>query len=362
MELDWNKNLRLIKEHYGFPLNNIRNEELGYLNGLEKRMVNVFQAQIFGQNIILLAAKETNLTKLISIKKKIQNEDQVVLVLPQLNNIDRKKLLINNVSFITLKGDFFLPSMNVNLNEVDKSHLENTNMLGLMGQRLFIYILLDMLFYEKSGRTYSETSFVETGLYHFSGGSKFINSIGEKMGVNNRVSFNRGMNDLIEHNLILASGETKNREYTVLLNSKEFFEIGEQFLNSPIKQNVVNVSRNDIKEFEHDLMISGDSLLTQVTMMSYEGPEVYVANPLIMKKLKKNRELKSNIKEKVNLQIEKYNLKIFNGFFRKIYPNYHSNFVDPIHLFLMYQNSKDDRLLGELDDLLDKIWEKEYAL
>jgi hypothetical protein len=78
--------------------------------------------------------------------------------------------------------------------------------------------------------------------------------------------------------------------------------------------------------------------------------------------LEKNEELKSNIKEKVNLQTERYNLKIFNELFRKIYSDYRPNFVDPIHLFLMYQNSKDDRLLGELDDLLDKIWEKKYAL
>ena len=378
MTTDLTSNINNLQAKYGFPLNNIRQFDfkIPQLTAIDQRLFSLYQGNIINRKVILVATDKLNVKRTVNIISKVQNSIdkniEIVLVVDKLNGVDRKELLKRIISFITLDGEFFLPSFNIQLHPSQNRIKNNNMMLSTMGQKLFMFILMDMIAYEKKqkGITVSNKNFSridDNEFYRFKGGADFLSGIGKTIGINNRVSFNRAITDLISHKLIKSSGETINKEYYAVFNSEGFFKSGEQYLQSPIKNKEFQIELHNnptLKNSIENAIISGNSALSKVTMLAYDGPTTYVVpnsetkaipNEFITEITPTGFNHNNLDNDFLIVQVEKYDLKIFNKIFTSI-TKYPSKLVDPLHLYLMFCNSQDDRILGEIDDLLDKIW------
>lgn len=375
----WIEKLRSIKIQYGFPLDKITpiTLDIPKLTISDKKRFSFFYGFIYNEKILLVTVDDMNMSRVMKLKFNIEsalNKNQLVIfVFSQLNNKDRKRVLSNGISFITLEGESFIPNLNVNLHPITLID-ESINMtLSTMGQRLFMFIVSDMLSFEKRGISIvsngneSLFSCVVGGMYRFKGGAKFINSIGKKLGIKNRTSFNRAIKDLIQHNVLKTRGETKEKEYIVTFNSRKLFMANQDLLQRPIKEKDIIVPRNEnIVPYIKDSLLSSDSALSKNSMISYDGPDIYVAGSAIIQDISEN--FKSDIRVvndrnvlnyadsgHVIFQEEKYELKIFSEMLIK-FLDFSQNSVDPLHLFLLFKNSQDDRILSEIDYLLERVW------
>lgn len=367
----WITNLNNIQKKYGFPLHQIKEYtvRLSQMTILDRKNTHFYEGEIQGNHIVIMAVDEINIKRIRNLISKLEDtlndQTEIVLVLTQVTKADRKQLLNGLISFITLDGEFFLPKLNIKLLPVSPLTESSEIPLTIMGQKLFILLVMDMINQEKSIDK-NDLSYVENGFYKFKGGSIFIEKIGKAIGINNRVSFNRAITDLIKHGLIKTVGETNDKQYYADLNSKVFFKTGERYLQSPIKNQelLIKYDDNSIKTFTDGTLISGNSALNQVTMISYDGPKTYVVNKdsskLISEKyqntlVNSNENHDSPNKNIIIFQTEKYNLNFFNKMFRQC-SKYPTKIVDPLHLYLMFLNSNDDRVLGEVEELLNSIW------
>lgn len=375
---DWLFDLKSLERKYGFPLINIQTFEIQLpdMTILDRRLFNFFRSSLEGINVILITVDELNISRVKNIfqrtKSYIKEDWNIIFVFNQLKSNERRELLSNSISFITLDGESFVPNLNIRLYPSPNADTELDTQLTLMGQRLFMFIVMDMFSFERrnSGITflnkeYSSTR-VEERVYKLNGGSNFLSTIGRKIGIRNRVSFNRAVNDLIKHNLVKSMGETKEREYYVPLNSRVLFESGQKYLQSPIKNKdtLIMSPISSISDYLDIPIISGNSALREYTMMSYEGPMVFVASTSEIKAISdffptkiinSNENLSRITKEYTILQKEKYDLKIFSKMFAS-FTKYTSKTVDPLHLFLIFKNTNDERISGEVEQLLDGVW------
>jgi len=376
---NWLSDLKDLKRKYGFPLDNIQPFEIQLPNMtiLDRKLFGFFRCSLEDIHVILITIDELNIsrTKIIlqRTRRLIREDWEIIFVFKQLKSNERREALSNSIPFVTLDGESFIPNLNIRLYPAPNADNELDTHLTLMGQRLFMFIVMDMLSFERKNRgiTFLDNEYdatkVENRIYRFNGGSNFYITIGRRIGIRNRVSFNRAANDLIKHNLIKPIGETRKREYYVPLNSRFFFKSGQKYLQSPIKNMgtlFLSPVNSVLSSVDTPPIFSGNSALEKYTMISYDGPMVFAASSSEIniisslfptKSINSNRILNSITNEYVIFQKEKYDLKIFSKIFSS-FTKYTSKIVDPLHLFLIFKDSNDERILGEIEQLLDEVW------
>lgn len=373
---NWIYNLNNLQKEYGFPLKKVTelNIKLPQMTILDKQTTHFFTGDILDHSIVIMTVTEINIKRIRNLITELMNNNNpktnIILAVTKVNKSERMQLLNNLISFITLDGEFFLPQFNIKLYPVPNLMENSTLPLTTMGQKLFMLLVIDMMKYEQKNSVGYKTDYsfshLENGFYQFKGGSEFIANVGQLIGINNRVSFNRAITDLIKHGLIKTVGETKDKQYYTILDSKQFFQTGESFLQSPLKNQETLFKCDDvaIKDIIDGALVGGNSALNKISMLAYEGPTTYVVDSHtfdLTKAKYQNQTFISNTNHEttdentVVIQTANYNLKFFSIKFSQI-SDFSAEIVDPLHLYLMFRNSNDDRVLGEIEELLNNIW------
>ncbi|WP_125763986.1 hypothetical protein [Levilactobacillus mulengensis] len=299
--------------------------------------------------------------------KQMNPNRPVILCIAQLSTRERRTYLQNAIPFITADGETFLPFLGLRLHPrlaVSSGKIPDEKFASAE-QRLALTVLFAQLVLERRQDAENLSEMVpfkhDGDLFLMTGGQRFVSAIGERVGIKNRVTFNRAASQLVKRGLLKFSGETKNRVYSCRFNSRSFFNNIKQFLISPI-QNSGSVRLNFYPEevSEIDALYTGITGLAKVTMI---GDDTKLKTLVVSRS---ERNLLDCWADKVSpsvtpvcvLQISRYDLNGFNWLFR-LGADYPKDVVDPIHLFTMFRNDSDERTQGEAAELVDQIWSRE---
>lgn len=333
------------------------------LAAVENRHVQVAFARIMDHRIIVIAYDSSNMVRLRKVMQRLSNEFNLISValITQLSAQERKQLLAWRLSFITLDGDVFLPFMGTRLMAAPVAPATDAIMTPI-AQRLILLILDAQLLYERQGQSALNTHFaqmfqVESGLFKITGGQRFVTGVGQRFEINNRVAFTRATKPLIELGLLKGHGETKNRVYTCELTSRKLFNQLKHKLISPIsKRQSKRLSYAELKKLSHnDFLTGGLTALAKLTMINDDAIKTIVLDRQAWQQVTESQIVTDEAD--CQAEVSQYRLNPFADLFRMIVPDYPESVIDPFHLYAIFANHPDERVAGEVVELVDKIWE-----
>jgi hypothetical protein len=314
-------------------INEALGDELKYLalpkNELNKlplylRANNIKTGVIFDRQIIFITAgKEVNFTTSQYRKQTdiIENAfgKPVVNVFENIEAYNRKRLIQKKVAFILPGKQMYLPFMFVDLKEIKQTHYKKAEKLFPAAQCLLFYYLL--------GKDITGINF---------------KTLAEKLNYG-RMTITRAANALAELGLCkIAGGKDK---YLIFEKGKlELWNEVQPFLISPVH----NIAFADtLKNSEH-IFKTGISALSYYTNIADDGKTSFAISKDTFEVLRKEKIIRSEggEEENITLQIWKYNPGILT-------PN---SYVDPLSLYLTFKDTNEERIEGELNNLLAKLW------
>lgn len=345
------------------------------LNRSDQRNTEFILGRIFDKRVLYVSYFGNNELRLLAIIERLRRSqmfslDAIVVVATQLSAKERKLYLTNAIPFMTTNGEMFLPFIGTRLlpglvPSMDSSVHE---MFSPVEQRLALAILIAQIAFERHIFEFTVREmapfYVEDGLFCISGGRRFITTIGQQISIKNRATFARATTQLVERGILRYDGETKNRVYSCPYDSRSFFKRIDQFLTSPIQTS--GELRLDLDPLEISFLkplYSGLSGLSKVTMIADEDSlKSFVINRSERKVMdyRVGDEIDENPEADYRLQVSKYDLKGFNELVRLVVKDYPQTVVDPFHLYTMLKEDRDERVQGEVEDLIDQVWNGEW--
>lgn len=365
------KQIERIRQGTGLPITVAKEVPTSSLtlSRSDQRNTEAALCEIFDKRILLISYDGSIEFRPLAIVRMIKKSsaielDSIVVLRPQLSVRERKAYLSNAVPFITSDGEMFLPFMGTRLQPgiVSTSGKSLHETFSPLEQRLALAILFAQLIFERRGRTSGlpemKPFYVDHDLFCMFGGQRFMTTIGKKVGITNRTTFARATTQLVERGLLKFKGETKDRIYSCQLNSRKFFRAIEPYLATPIQASggvLVDFDPMNlplVKPLYNEL-----TGLAKVTMVSSEsGIESLVVNRAGRQALDY---LMDNVDENsepvCKLQVSKYDLVGFNELVRQII-DYPEDVVDPVHLYTLFKDVPDERVQGEAEELVDRLW------
>ena len=363
------RQIKQISQSNGIPMSIskiIEHEDMG-LNRSDQHNTSIAYGDILGKSVVFFSYEGNLTTRALIINSKIEkiiNDEPIVFVVTQLSANDRRKCLEYGLSFITSDGEMFLPFIGTRLfpRSVRNNEFIIKSFFSPAEQRLALSIVIVQLIFERKKDVKSipelRSFSIDGDRFIIVGGQRFIGGIGEKISIKNRVTFNRAVSSLVNRGLLNYIGETSDRRYSCLFNSQQFYRKIEKYLLSPIQESGDLV----LPDIPHPItgfhpLFSGLTGLAKVTMITDDNAtQDYVINRSERKALDYWADNQNSHQEiKCKFQISKYDLRGFNWLIRKVlsYPN---NVIDPFHLYTTFKNDNDDRILGEAEELVDRIW------
>jgi hypothetical protein len=363
------RQIKYISQNSGIPMSisKIIDHEDIDLNRSDQHNTNLAYGDILGESVLFFSYEGDLTTRALIIKSKIEkiiNDKPIVFVVTQLSANDRRKCLEYGLSFITSDGEMFLPFIGTRLlpRSTGDDKVVIKNFFGPAEQRLALTIMIVQLIFERRNDANSISELrpfsIDGDRFILVGGKKFIEGVGKKISIKNRVTFNRAVSSLANRGLLNYIGETSDRRYSCLFNSQQFYRKIEKYLLSPIQESGDLV----LPDIPHLItgfhpLFSGLTGLAKVTMITDDNvTQDYVINRSEREALDYWADNQNSHQEiKCKFQVSKYDLRGFNWLIRKVlsYPN---NVIDPFHLYTIFKNDNDDRILGEAEELVDRIW------
>ncbi|MFC6259775.1 hypothetical protein [Levilactobacillus fujinensis] len=328
---------------------------------LVRQTTDIYYAEAFDEQIILVNFIDDRVGRIKAVVTKLRKQFNlpVVIMLPQLTQSSRKILLENKIPFLTQMGEAFLPFLGTRLLAVKNAPATEQQTFSPIAQRLFILLLMAQIGYEKKGISLFSDFKVDNHLITFKGGNRFIFEVGRRIGINSRTSFMRAVDELISSEVIRATGETRERRYSFILGSQNFFARGRSLLTSPIARSVMYFDKNEWtllncqREKSVWLLATGLNALSKVTMISKDRPSEFVTDRADFVRIASGEaSTTSRQSAEYILQKSAYNLMGFNALYQEIDDQYPTTCVDPINLYLAMIGNSNERVQSELEELL----------
>lgn len=289
-----------------------------------KEMYEIYDAEIQGTKYTFLSYNEENSIVIRSISKQFEKlktygMENPVLILNRVSTEQRQRYIVNRIPYIVPYKQIYLPNLYLNIDDRLKSvTMKKVEKFSPTTQLIFISLMLQK--------------------------EKAIHSaeIGNKLNIS-LMSVSRSLRDLASISVITVEGTNTRKKYTKI-NSKEFWEIGKEYLRSPIMKVVyINELPNDITK-----CYSSDSALSNLTMINEDDGITYA----IDKKYKENIEnvaiekdfVENNVSNRV--EIWSYNPLLFAD---------DNGNIDFISLYSIFKDTDDPRIEIELDKLQKKL-------
>lgn len=259
---------------------------------------------------------------IIYLKKQlaqIQNYTKClpIYVFDNLRLVQRNNLIKEHIPFVVQNSNVYIPTCLINLNDKEFIPNEYKETFSVATQVVFIYLLLNDI---------KEIN-----------APQLVNKIPYS-----KITFNRALKELEERNLVYVKG-TNTRKVYKILDKKEFWIKGKEFLFNPVEK----VFYVDIKTNHKDLFISNETALARLGTSLNENSTMYFAST--------SEKVKCINKENF---INKYDIINDNYYIVeqfKYNPSFLSenNYIDVISLYAELKENNDERIQIALEELVE---------
>ncbi len=313
-------------------------QKLGSLPMFIVETYRIYDTILFNRELVLAELQNMEAFSILQAEKHIDLlknilQKNVVLVIPELSAINRKRLIEKGINFIVPGKHLYLPELLIDLRE-NFSHPRATRKKKKLlpsAQLLVIYYIL-----HRDGKwEIEEHSFKE---------------IAEKLGYT-AMAITKAIENLKYHEIIDVNGE-KEKFIRFRLSRAEMWHDLEKrnLLVSPVLKRVYV----DEKPADIVMLRSNESALPEFSDMSPSRQEFYAIEKNVFYGLQKDNVL-VNFNENEGqycLEVWKYNPLTLVG-------EMHDNrmLVDPLSLYLSLKDSYDERMQMALEQIIEKfIW------
>jgi len=290
-----------------------------YLRGNNLKAGVIFKRQI----IFIVAGKEADFTTGQYRKQAdiIENtiEKPAVFVFENIQAYNRIRLIQKKVAFIIPGKQMYLPFMFIDLKEFKQTHSREAEKLSPAAQCLLLYYLL--------GNDITGINF---------------KTLAEKLNYG-RMTITRAADDLTRLGLCEIAGG-KNKSLNFAKDKLQLWNKAQQFLINPVKK----VVYADFLKDTGLVCITGIPALSNYTNIADDDKKSFAVYLNDFKNLRKKKiiHLAGGKEENITLQVWKYNPGILTN----------NRYVDPLSLYLTLKDSNNERIEGELNNLLNKLW------
>lgn len=266
-----------------------------------------------------ISDKDINLSFLRKQINQIQNFTKCIpiFIFENLRLSKRNCLIKENIPFVVPNNQIFIPTFIVNLKEKEYFPNEYGEKFSVAAQVVYIYLLLNDI---------KEVN-----------APQLVNKIPYS-----KITFNRALKELENRNLFYVKGNNTRKVYKIL-NKKEFWENGKNFLVNPIdKVYYVNSKTN-----HSNYLMSNETALARLgTMLNEPRTRYYATTKEKIKHLNND-----DIINKYDIINDNY--YIIEQF--KYNPSFLSknNYIDIISLYAELKDHKEERIQIALDELVE---------
>lgn len=317
-----------IFEHFGFDCKIKRAQKPRGLPMYLTSNRDLFDVEICGVDFSVIVPGNEEKFSAEALSRQIKKYESalsrpVVFFFENTTIIQQKALIENRLPFLAVPAIAFLPFLGIAMQQRRKPrfiHRMQKEKMSPQTQLLFLY----MLYKVKDAHVSRSQAAKECGL--------------------NAMAASRGGNELASYGLIKQEEYGRNVLMTCALEGKELVKKAMPYLISPVQKNVI-VKKADLKG---DFPIAGESALSSMTMLGSPQMETCAS-------AKKNvpQNLVDYTKDArwldpetlKNVQIWKYDPALFAK----------DGLVDALSLYLTMKDSKDERIQGCLDEMMEKI-------
>lgn len=264
-----------------------------------------------------------DLDQIAAVKKHIRQIKKleaipIVLVLKQMTFYQRENLIREKIPFIVEGKQIYLPFMGMYLQERCNAEMKEQTELLPSAQMLLLYFI-----YQGSGKMAASQATKGLGL--------------------TATSISRASKQLEQMRLIKTKKQGVNKIVFSEQTPKELFDLASRVMISPVKRRVY-VPKDVI---QNSLLKSGVLALAEYSMLNPPLVGVYAVDSItkwnhVMTNRLQNADLQ------VAIELWRYDpLRLSKG-----------NTVDPLSLALSFQDEKDERVEGSVEEMLDTLWRK----
>jgi hypothetical protein len=298
-------------------------DDLGRLPYFLKETYNYWTGKLFDKPLTFIEKKRDESLTPEQYKKQIETIEKAflqtaIIIIPNIETYNRNRLIQKRVNFIIPGKQCFIPNLFIDLKDYLKIEKQPKSHLQPAAQVLLLYHLQ-----KKSLHQSNYKKLAEILDYPY-------------------LTITRAVENLLCFELCKVT-DTKEKELILELDRKELWAKALPLLTSPVKKTVFV---NDLIPDEY-LLKSNITALSHYTEINDSSKEYFAIAHDDFKKLQKDRIVKMSSEYDGDHYVElwKYNPEILSK----------DRFVDPLSMFLLFKDSKDQRIEIELEKLINRI-------
>lgn len=312
-------------------------DELPYINSLPLYLSKGYEYKLlrfFDKSFILVhkSSKENlNMNTInihsLKIKSSLNFDYPIILVFDNVNPYLRKQLINERISFIVPGKMIFIFELGSIFYERQRSNYAKVkeiinDKMTPSTQALFMYLI-------------TSDSFNHSMEY-----------IAKELDLT-KMSISRGFNELYNLGLIKKNEYVEGSKYRFGKNRKDVWTDAQKFMINPVLK-TITVHKDIVDTNKYQFSISGESALTEISMLSSPNIMVYgITNKLFKQHKLSYEELPENESNSVTIQLFKHALPVIDGI------------LHPLSIALVLKDEKDPRVEKEIEIMLDKYFNNE---
>lgn len=269
----------------------------------------------------ILVSPTEELVTLPALKKQIKKIQEienvpVVIKLPTISLYRRKKMIESGIPFITGK-QAFLPFMGTFLTQENEEAVKVTKLMSSAQQLALMYL------YNNSKKLY-------------------VSDATKKLPFT-AMTMSRAVKQLEATGLFYTIKDGVNKVIESDYSGLELYEKVKGYMISPVRK----TSYLSKAEITTDMVLAGDSVLAEVTMLN---PSKVMTYAVYAKSFAKEKLVNELIEpdEQVRIELWEYDPKQFSE----------DNMADRLSVALSFEGNEDERIEEAVDELLEGVWTK----
>lgn len=261
------------------------------------------------------------LVTLPALKKQIKRIQElenipVVIKLPSVSAYRRKKMIESGIPFITAK-QAFLPFMGTFLTQENEETIEVTKFMFSAQQLVLMYL------YSNCKRLY-------------------VSDAAKKLPFT-AMTMSRAVKQLEATGLFFTTKDGVKKVIESDYSGRELYEKVKKYMPSPVCKNGY-LNKADITA---DMVLAGDSVLAEVTMLNQSRVRTYAAYAKSFVKEKLVNEL-IDPDEQIRVELWEYDPKRFSE----------DDMADRLSVALSFEENEDERVEEAVEELLEGVWKE----
>ena len=271
-----------------------------------------------GCRCIVLSPTE-ELATIPALKKQIEriqaiDNVPVVIKLPTISPYRRKKMIENRIPFVTGR-QAFLPFIGAFLTDENEEVKEVTKFMFSTQQLVLMYL--------------------------YNSGSRLYVSDATKMLPFTAMTMSRAVKQLESTGLFSVTKDGVNKVIGSDYSKRELYKKIREYMTSPVRK----IGYLNKTEITNDMVLAGDSVLSEVTMLNPDRVKTYAVHVKCFEQTRLVNEL-VDPDEQVRVELWEYDPRQFSD----------DNMADRLSVALSFSANEDERIEEAVEDLLERVW------